>query len=337
LKGSALVKLDVARKALAEVRGFDDLLAVRDKAEEARYLLNRQRYSLQAQNDAAEIKLRAERRLGVILDTSVRHEGGRPKKNGDTMSLLLPDDVSKKESSRWQMVSKVEEGLFERFLAETRDSEKEITQASLLKIAKKGKGRQKWQADGSPCCKVKDLARLVSLGKKFGAIYADPPWQYGNQTTRAATDNHYPTMTIEEIAALPVGDLAAKQSHLHLWATDSFLEEAITLLKGWGFERRQTFVWVKPQLGIGNYWRSSHEYMLLGVRGGLTFPQSEVKSWIQHDRTEHSAKPQAVRKLIEQMSPPPRLELFARQPVDGWVLWGNQIERGMFDQDIKEL
>src|SRR5262249_60044729 len=133
---------------------------------------------------------------------------------------------------------------------------------------------------------------------------------------------HSRAMSVADIAALPVAELAAEQAHLHLWATDSFLEEAIGLLKGWGFQRRQTFIWCKPQLGLGNYWRSNHEYLLLGIRGNLTFPDtSAVKSYVEIPRTRHSAKPHEVRKLIEKVSPGPRLELFARKVADGWTVW----------------
>ncbi len=179
------------------------------------------------------------------------------------------------------------------------------------------------------------LDQLIASGRKFGTIYADPPWKYGNQGTRAATDNHYSTMPIDDIASLPIGDLAAEQSHIHLWTTNGFLRDAFKLLDAWGFEFKSTFVWVKPQLGLGNYWRCSHELMLLGVRGGLTFPPSNVKSWIEEPRGKHSAKPHEIRKLIEQMSPGPRLELFSRTISDGWVSWGNEIERGMFDGDVQ--
>jgi len=192
-------------------------------------------------------------------------------------------------------------------------------------------------SDTDPCCTTDELQKLIDQGVRFGCIYADPPWQYGNQSTRAATDNHYGTMSLEAIASLPVNQLAAPKSHLHLWTTDSFLEPAIDLLKGWGFERRQTFVWVKPQLGIGNYWRSSHEYLLLGIRGGLTFPPSNLKSWGQWDRTEHSEKPEGVRSIIEQVSPGPRLELFARTLAPGWTSWGNQIRQSLFSPAAVEV
>ena len=175
-----------------------------------------------------------------------------------------------------------------------------------------------------PCVAVSDLAALA--GQKFGCIYADPPWKYGNQSTRGATDLHYQTMTLEEIAALPVANLAADRSHLHLWTTNAFLEAAFGIIKAWGFEFKSTFVWVKPQMGIGNYWRNSHEMMLLAVRGGLTAASKAEMSWLQCSRGKHSAKPDEVRDRIERLSPPPYLELFGRRKVAGWTVFGNEVE-----------
>jgi N6-adenosine-specific RNA methylase IME4 len=210
---------------------------------------------------------------------------------------------------------------------------KTLSMRDLRQIVRDYKRQQSIKADSAAAagCTTEDLNSLILAGRTFGTIYADPPWQYGNQGTRAATDNHYGTMPVEEIARLPVAKLAADQCHLHLWTTNGFLREALGLLDAWGFEFKSTFVWVKPQLGIGNYWRCSHEILLLGVRGGLTFPPTNIKSWLEHDRTRHSAKPEAVRSLIEQVSPPPFLELFGRHVIDGWTVWGNEIDRTLFD------
>ncbi len=171
---------------------------------------------------------------------------------------------------------------------------------------------------------VADLAGLVASGRRFGCIYADPPWRYDNRVTRAAAENHYATMALEELATLPVGELAAERSHLHLWTTKPFAREGLDLLAAWGFAYKSMLFWVKPQLGIGNYWRSSTEILLLGVRGDLAFPPNDIKDWLEHPRTEHSAKPEAVRKLIERVSPGPYLELFARSAAPGWTAWGDQ-------------
>ena len=176
-------------------------------------------------------------------------------------------------------------------------------------------------------CTVGDLAALAERAGSFATIYADPPWRYGNQVTRASTDNHYCTMMLADIAALPIADLAAANAHLHLWTTNGFLFEAHDVIKAWGFTYKSCLVWVKDQMGLGNYWRVSHEFLLLGVRGKLTFADRAQKSWIKARRGRHSSKPDKVRQLIEKVSPAPRLELFGREPIHGWTVWGNEISR----------
>jgi N6-adenosine-specific RNA methylase IME4 len=187
---------------------------------------------------------------------------------------------------------------------------------------------------------VKDLRVLVESGRQFGTIYADPPWAYGNQATRAATDNHYETVSVAWLCNpknMPVADLAPRKGHLHLWTTNAFLFDARRVLEAWGFEYKSCFIWVKPRMGIGNYWRVSHEFLLLGVRGGLTFGGLGQRSWVELPRGRHSAKPEAVRQMIERVSPSPRLELFARKVSEGWHCWGNEVARDLLTIDAKEM
>ena len=201
-------------------------------------------------------------------------------------------------------------------------------QTSIHEVAKaiKAAGARKSvepERDETPGRTVTSLDELA--GEKFGTIYADPPWKYGNQKTRGATDNHYETMTVEEICNMPVPNLAANDSHLHLWATSTLLPEALRVMAAWGFEYRSSFVWCKPQIGMGNYWRVSHEILLLGIRGNAkSFFVKDLRSWIEADRAEHSAKPEAIRGYIERASPGPFLELFGRKKVIGWTAFGNQ-------------
>ena len=169
-------------------------------------------------------------------------------------------------------------------------------------------------------------------GEKFGTVYADPPWMYGNQATRASTGNHYKTMRVEDICAMPIPGLVADDAHLHLWTTNAFLLEAFDVISAWGFEYRSCFVWVKPQMGIGNYWRVSHEFLLLGIRGDAKkFNVKDEKSWGEFPRGKHSAKPYEIRQKIERASPGPYLELFGRAVEPRWVVYGNQIEAKLFD------
>jgi len=181
---------------------------------------------------------------------------------------------------------------------------------------------------------VKTLQELLESGEKFGAIYADPPWKYGNQGTRAATDNHYPTLTTPEIIDLPIKELAEEKSHLHIWTTNAFLFDCRDILEAWGFEYKGIYIWTKPQMGIGNYWRVSHEILMLGVRGKQTFLDRSQMSWINVPRTQHSKKPHVVREIIEKVSPGPYLELFARETAHNWTVWGNEIAETLFNKDI---
>jgi N6-adenosine-specific RNA methylase IME4 len=185
--------------------------------------------------------------------------------------------------------------------------------------------------------RVDRLDGLITAKQTYGTIYADPPWPYENTTSRGAAENHYRTMRVDTIAASPVAKLAAAQAHLHLWTTNGFLFEARQIIEAWGFSYKSCLVWVKPQLGNGNYWRVSHEFLLLGVRGTLTFTDKTQQSWIYAERGLHSAKPPIFRKLIERVSPGPRLELFARVPTEGWTVWSDQIQPGLFDKAPDEL
>jgi N6-adenosine-specific RNA methylase IME4 len=196
---------------------------------------------------------------------------------------------------------------------------------------------------GDDTCTVADLFRLaqqIRAGERppYGSIYADPPWQYDNQATRAATGNHYQGMSVDELCALPIPMLVADNAHLHMWTTNGFLFECPKIFDAWGFEFRTSFVWVKPQIGIGNYWRNSHEIMLTGVRGDAKrFNDHSMPSWLECARGPHSEKPEQVRALIERASPGPYLELFGRKAVNGWAVWGNQIERSILTHDVKEV
>lgn len=187
-------------------------------------------------------------------------------------------------------------------------------------------------------CTTDDLSALVAAGFRYGTVYADPPWQYGNQGTRAATGRHYGGMTVDEIAALPIADLVATDAHLHLWTTNGFLFDCKRIIEAWGFQYKSCFVWVKPSMGIGNYWRVSHEFMLFGVRGTAPFRDRSLMSWAELPRGDHSAKPEKIRKMIERASPGPRLELFGRHShAPGWTIWGDGIERNLFHSMTKEV
>ena len=176
------------------------------------------------------------------------------------------------------------------------------------------------------------LEVLVNSGLKYATVYADPPWKYDNTAARGAAENHYQTLSLEELVQLPISELCHDRAHLHLWTTNGFLREAFQLIEAWGFEYKSCFLWVKPQLGMGNYWRVSHEFLLLGVRGQLPFREKTQRSWQEYPRTRHSKKPGCMRSIIEKVSPGPYLELFGRSEIPNglWTVFGNEVERMLF-------
>lgn len=160
----------------------------------------------------------------------------------------------------------------------------------------------------------------------YRTICADPPWQYGNTSTRGAAEDHYPTMSVAELCDLNVAERAADEAHLYLWTTNGFLREAFQVMDAWGFEYKTTLVWAKPQIGMGNYFRSSTEYVLFGVRGGLRTLDCNQRNWFEAKRARHSKKPAKFFEIVETASPGPYLEMFARERRlnPDWDYWGNE-------------
>jgi len=190
----------------------------------------------------------------------------------------------------------------------------------------------------SLCRVTPDLAPLIDAGEKFGAIYADPPWEYANEGTRSAAGAKYNTMALGGIEAMPVGALAAESCHLHLWATSTLLPQALSVMAAWGFEYKSSCVWVKPRIGMGNYWRVSHEFLLLGVRGpSALFADKGLRSWHEAPRLKHSQKPEVFRLMVERASPGPYLELFSRRVSAGWTVFGNEVEGDLFTTEERLL
>lgn len=157
---------------------------------------------------------------------------------------------------------------------------------------------------------------------EFPAIVIDPPWRYENTITRGAAEDHYPTMSLDELAELELP--ATDNAHLYLWVTNGFLREGFDLLDAWGFTYKACLTWCKPQIGMGNYFRNSTEHVYFALRGSLPTEANNIPTWFQADRTRHSAKPESFYDIVEKSSPGPWLEMFARRRRLGWHTWGNE-------------
>ena len=183
------------------------------------------------------------------------------------------------------------------------------------------------------------MNEFAGLGGCYGTILIDPPWRFANRTGKVAPEHkrlrRYPTMSFDEIAALPVARHALPKSHLYLWCPNALLLEALQIMKGWGFTYKTNIVWYKTRKdggpdgrGVGFYFRNVTELLLFGTRGKLRTlkPGRRQVNVIISRKQEHSWKPDEAYRIIEACSPGPYLELFARQRRSGWTSWGDQAE-----------
>jgi N6-adenosine-specific RNA methylase IME4 len=196
---------------------------------------------------------------------------------------------------------------------------------------------------------------LRAYGTGFQTVVADPAWSFRtkgpigsggrgkedvvrNRGSQVATQNHYETMSIEEIAAMNVKDIVAKNAHLYLWIPNAFLADVTApgprICLAWGFRPVTIITWAKhckgdpsrPSPRTGFYFRGASEQIIFAVRGSLPLQTRDaIPTWFGTERFAHSVKPDAFFDMVERASPSPRVELFSRKPRDGWTVLGNEV------------
>ena len=177
--------------------------------------------------------------------------------------------------------------------------------------------------------KKTEIAKTVDWPEgKYRVIYADPPWSYGNTQPDYHTEqrDHYPTMELKDICALPVKELAMDDAVLFIWVTSPTLEESFQVIKAWGFKYKASFVWDKIGHNMGHYNSVRHEFLLIAVRGSCPPDVPRLfDSVVSEQREGHSKKPDSFYDVIDTIYPHgPRIELFARNTRKGWAGYGNQ-------------
>lgn len=337
---NALAKYDAARAALAEAKSVDEVLNVRDEAERLK-LYARQAKDRGLVADAMEIQMCGERRLGEILKAAkdVGQIGaGRPRKTEENPSepeafsrvTLADAGIDHKLSMKAQRLAEVSTEQFDATIAKAR--EKIVSGSAIvvdpmrdLTTAEKQQRRANKEA-------LLGLYQNSFPKKRYGVVYDDNAWRfepYSRETGMdRAPENHYPTMTLDEIKALPIGEIAADDCVRFSWATIPMLTQALEVMAAHGFEYKSHYVWVKDKVGPGYWIREKHELLLIGTRGSIPCPAPGT----QHDsalilpRGRHSEKPDFFLEMIETWYPNlPKIELNRRGPArPGWDAWGNE-------------
>jgi N6-adenosine-specific RNA methylase IME4 len=348
-----------------------DLVDLGDKVEFIRAAAAKAGHARETLNKVGAVLWDVIRRAGQVSAEYERRTGGDANSGVNDVRLKpTAKDLgyhTRQQRQRWEtcaVLPDIEvEHLKEKIIA---SAEGTLTQAALLAAAKHHLREQEAEENAAAMgdgCTVDDLNKLIAAGKKFGVIYADPPWQFtvysGKGKARSAERKYIAdpltgksTMTIEELMDLPVPTLAADDCALFMWAVMPELPGAIELMKAWGFTYKTVaFTWVKTSenatrigldgdglhWGMGYWTRANTEVVLFGTRGAPKRLAKDVHQVIISPVGEHSRKPEQTHARVERLLSGPYIELFARRPMKGWTVWGNDITRGLFHQSIEEF
>lgn len=336
---------DNAKQQLSEVKTIESGIEYLNKVKAIETWVKAEKKDKELVGIVTQQKIRTQRKIGQLIKEEQKKGvlyGGRGAFKGNRFlanptngftKKLSDIDLSLNESSAFQKIASLSEDIFEKELA--RISKTDLSTNSILNIIKKEAvhtAEKQYQES------IKDVNTfeedIFNTDKQFNIIYADPPWQYweGGYKNQSL---HYPTMTIEEIKALPVSSIAAKDCILFLWVTFPILCESLDIIQAWGFKYSTCgFVWLKKNkntdswfFGNGSWTRANTELCLIATKGTVTRINASISQIIEAPVSEHSEKPLIVRERITDLvGALPRIELFSRNnDNDGWYNWGNKI------------
>lgn len=329
-----------AQRALATAVKIEQAAHVAGVAEKMEALAIRAKDAFLS-GDAAELKVRATRKVGVLIKAEKvagklpKPTGGhRPKGQRVSKNPLSLDarGVDKNLAHRARALEPMPEGSFERHVAKVRrmavaaaEGDREVVLAA--KAERHAKARQR-RADRE----TEVAGKILALpNKRYGVVYADPEWKFETYSAKGkdetSAENNYTTSTLDAIKARDVPSISATDCVLFLWATAPMLPQAIEVMVAWGFTYKSHVIWKKDKGGTGYWFINWHELLLVGTRGSIPAPAQgdQWPSVVEAPRRGHSVKPESFYQLIEQYFPNiPKIELNQRKARAGWDGWGFQ-------------
>jgi N6-adenosine-specific RNA methylase IME4 len=324
---------DEACRAIAVALNAEKVMHIRRTANAARAAARAAGNKI-AEIDMAEVRIRAERRVGRIM--SMQHEAfgtaqGRRSDLGpdptqvDTPITLAEMGIGKHLADRARKLEELSDHDFEQLIAawrERAEGGRSVT-LELFDVRKKAERRADIEKQRQ------DIAAggTVSLDGVFNVVAIDPPWDYDRKYDPAygRVAAPYPQMTQDELLALdlPFADDCA----LFLWTTHQFIWDAHVLLEHWGFTHKAVLVWDKEHMGMGFWLRMQCEFCLVGIRGEPIWDNTRWRDIIREPRREHSRKPETFYEMVEDITAGRRADIFSREPRLGWASFGNDTER----------
>ena len=292
---------------------------------------------IQEAQQIAEVKTRAEMRLGELTAAMPKARGTRTDLTSPTRAekfetkneALTRANISSQKASQYELMA-AHPDVVEQAIAEARENDDIVSRSLVLSMIREQKRseneakREELRQQNAE--KVQTLSNPLEAQGLFQTIVIDPAWDWGdegdvNQFGRARPDYH--TMSIDEVEALPIARIADENCHIYLWITNRSLPKGFRLLEAWGFRYVTCLTWVKPSIGMGNYFRGSTEQVLFGVKGSQSLKRHDVGTHFEAPRGErHSAKPDEFYSLVESCSYAPYIDIFGRKERSGWIVWG---------------
>lgn len=321
---TTLVKFNEAYQALMVAKTVDEIKEILDWATALKAIYKQTKDGREMQNACAEMIIRGKIRGAEIVEEmqangQLNENGGDRKSVGHDVKLKLPDlGVSYKEIERWRKLKAVPEEAREEFIVTTTANLDEITEIGMIRFASQ--------------LKTPEPATTPPLPPgKYRCIVIDPPWPVKkierDERPNQGIELDYPTMTLDEIEALPVSDIADESGcHLYLWITQKFLPVSLKLVASWGFNYQCLMTW-KKNVGMTPYsWMYDTEHVIFARRGNLPLQQLGLRLSFEAPVNGHSVKPDVFYEhRVKLASPEPRLEMFARKQRDGFEVWGNEV------------
>jgi len=263
---------------------------------------------------------------GRLYNRKKKGHGGDRKSSGQSVHLKTAESVAKAWGVDERTVRR--DGKFAEAVAKEPELNKAIMageSAIQVKRELKERGREVRREKNRRL--VRAAKNKVKPNHQFSTIVIDPPWDWGDegdvdQLGRARPT--YETLSLEKLRELRVRKFADKDCHIYLWITNRSLPKGFDLLEAWGFRYVTCLTWIKPSIGMGNYFRGSTEHVLFGIKGSQPLKRKDVGTWFKANRGKggHSSKPKEFYALVESCSPGPYLDMFARGKRKGWAVWG---------------
>lgn len=328
-----LIRWNKAKQAIIEAKSIDEVKSIKDKAEVMRAYAKQVGESLEVQNNICEIKLRAERKMGVMLKETELNKGAATRSTKSTTSPKLEEiGINKYQSSKYQKIADLPEEKFEEIIEETKEAEKELTEVLMVSTAKKIDMLNKINKQK----KQIEQENIKQPKGNYDVIVIDPPWAYDNNITtydpnarRVASP--YPEMSMEKLKdiILPV----KKNCILWLWTTNLFMEEAYQLLDTWNFQPKTILTWDKQIMGIGYWLRNITEHCIFAIKGKPTWNNTAYTTLISEKRREHSRKPEKFYEMVNKLCVGRKLDYFSREKRKGWECFGNDTNKYSIKDD----